>query len=88
MYVSSVVFGLYHLSNYANQEVLFYALSPIIVGSQLLGGFLLAYLRLKHGLRWSILAHAVFNALVVIPSAWLFQGKTVICNLTEKQLRR
>lgn len=78
VYVSSMFFGLYHLSNYTNQEILFYALSPIIVGSQLLGGFLLAYLRLKQGLRWSILAHAAFNALVVIPSALLLHGKTVI----------
>lgn len=78
VYVSSLVFGLYHLFNYSNQEVLFYALAPIIVGSQLFGGFLLAYLRVKHGLRWSILAHAVFNALIVIPSALLVHGKTVI----------
>lgn len=78
VYISSVVFGLYHLPNYANQEVLFYALAPIIVGSQLLGGFLLAYLRLKYGLRWAILLHAVFNALFTIPSALLFHGKTVI----------
>ena len=78
VYTSSVVFGLYHLSNYTNNEVLFYLISTIIVGSQLLGGFLLAYLRLKHGLPWSILTHAVFNALMVIPSALFMQGKTVI----------
>lgn len=78
VYLSSIAFGLYHLSNYANQEILFYALSPIIVGSQLLGGFLLAYLRLKQGVSWSILAHATFNAMMIIPSALLFQGKTVI----------
>src|SRR5690606_8352805 len=78
VYISSVVFGLYHLFNYTNQEVLFYMLAPIIVGSQLLGGFLLAYLRLKYGLRWSILLHAVFNALFTIPSVLLYRGKTVI----------
>ncbi|MEC3879700.1 CPBP family intramembrane glutamic endopeptidase [Parapedobacter sp. 10938] len=78
MYISSVFFGLYHLSNYANQEVLFYALAPIIVGSQLLGGFLLAYLRLKYGLRWAILLHAVFNALFTIPTVLLYHGKTII----------
>lgn len=78
VYISSVVFGLYHLFNYTNQEVLFYMLAPIIVGSQLLGGFLLAYLRLKYGLRWSILLHAVFNALFTIPSVLLYHGKTVI----------
>lgn len=78
VYVSSIVFGFYHLTNYTNQEALFYMLSPIIIGSQLKGGFLLAYLRLKHGLTWSILAHAVFNALAVIPSMFFLHGKTVI----------
>jgi len=78
VYISSVAFGLFHLVNYTNREVLFFAFSPIIVGSQLLGGFLLAYLRLKHGLPWSILAHAAFNTLITIPSVLLLHGKTVI----------
>ena len=66
------------LSSIHTRQILFYALSPIIVGSQLLDGFLLAYLRLKQGVSWSILAHATFNVLMIIPSALLFQGKTVI----------
>lgn len=78
VYGSSVLFALAHMSNYNNHEVLFYLLAPVIVGSQLVGGFLMAYLRLKHGLRWSILMHAVFNAVIIVPITLFIHGKTVI----------
>ena len=38
----------------------------------------MAYLRLKHGLRWSILLHAVFNALIIVPITLSIHGKIVI----------
>jgi len=78
VYGSSIIFALVHMSNYDNREVLFYLLAPIIIGSQLVGGFLMAYLRLKHGLRWSILLHAVFNALIIVPITLSIHGKIVI----------
>ncbi|MFC3197635.1 CPBP family intramembrane glutamic endopeptidase [Parapedobacter deserti] len=78
VYGSSVLFALVHMSNYDNHEVLFYLFAPVIVGSQLVGGFLMAYLRLKHGLRWSILMHAVFNAVIIVPVTLSIHGATVI----------
>lgn len=56
VYISSVLFGLLHMTNYENNQWLFYVLTPIIVSSQSLGGFVLAYLRLREGLLWSMFA--------------------------------
>ncbi len=78
VYVSSAAFGLWHIINYANREPLFFLLSPFLLSSQLFGGFVLAYLRLQHGLRWSILAHATFNALVLGVSIIFTHGKVIL----------
>lgn len=74
VYISSVLFGLVHLGNYENNQWLFYVLAPIIVSSQSLGGFVLAYLRLREGLLWSMFAHALFNATVILFSVIFDQG--------------
>ncbi len=60
--------------NYENGQPLFYALLPIIVSSQTLGGLVLAYLRLHEGLLWSMFAHGLFNATVGLLSLLLLQG--------------
>lgn len=55
VYGSSVVFGLIHLVNYENNDWAFYFLSPLVVMSQMTGGFILAFLRTRFSLRWSLI---------------------------------
>lgn len=74
VYFSSIAFGLIHSINYENSQPLFYALLPIIVSPQALGGLFLAYLRLREGLLWSMFAHALFNATVGLLSLLFLQG--------------
>ncbi len=66
LYFSILTFGLAHVFNYENREFIFYLLSPIIIGSQLIGGFLLSYSRVKLGFIWSLLQHIVFNLLLLL----------------------
>ncbi|MDQ8006540.1 MAG: CPBP family glutamic-type intramembrane protease [Pedobacter sp.] len=63
-YYTAIIFGLVHLSNYKDLTVtdpsfVFY------IGSQAFGGLGLGYLRIKYGLIYSMLFHALFNLLMV-----------------------
>lgn len=66
VYISSIGFGLIHISNYTNSGTLFLALSPIIVISQLIGGLILAFLRVRLNFLWGVLFHASWNFFVAI----------------------
>jgi len=65
-YAFALAFGYIHLFNFelTTNVVL---LSPILVAPQIILGFLLGYLRIKLGLIYSILLHALFNGVLMIP---------------------
>ncbi|WBV61830.1 CPBP family intramembrane metalloprotease [Chryseobacterium camelliae] len=69
VYAFSIVFGFVHLDNYVNDSPLFYALSPLIIISQLSGGIMLSYIRVRLNIFYSFLYHAVWNGLfaIVVP---------------------
>jgi len=64
-YVSALLFGLLHATNFNGSFFLILALSPILVGPQIIGGLILGYVRMKHGLVYSILFHAAGNILTL-----------------------
>jgi membrane protease YdiL (CAAX protease family) len=74
VYVSAVAFGFIHLDNYTNDSWKFYALSPLIIISQLSGGFILSYIRVRLNILYSLFYHAVWNLLfaLVVPFVILF----------------
>lgn len=84
VYSSSLLFGLIHISNYENNQWLFYVLIPVIVSSQSLGGFVLAYLRLREGFLWSMMAHALFNATFILFSLLFNQNRLVVEETNER----
>lgn len=61
VYSSSIFFGLIHIGNYENTGWLFYAIAPFLVLSQTIGGFILAYLRVKFNFWLGVLFHAMWN---------------------------
>lgn len=65
-YLSSIVFGLIHLTNVlpANPLILFLCI-PLIF-PQTIMGFLFGYVRLKNGLIWGMLFHFLNNLLVFL----------------------
>ena len=65
-YAFATVFGLIHSSNYNNTSLLFYLLIPIIISSQIFGGVMYGYVRIKLGFWWGVLLHATFNLLLTV----------------------
>ncbi len=66
LYGSTLIFGFYHITNFElSREVLL--LSPILVAPQLCVGVFLAYIRVRFGLLWAILLHALYNFALIGP---------------------
>lgn len=65
VYISAVCFGMLHATNYSNNSTLFYLLSPLIVLSQLIGGLILSYVRIRLNFFWGVLFHGLWNLFAV-----------------------
>jgi len=94
VYSSTIIFGLVHITNYANTEWIFFVLAPFIILTQLTGGFIIAYLRVRFNFWWGYMYHALWNftAIFIIGSFFmLFTEDTHIktddyeLNIQEKQ---
>lgn len=68
VYFMSVSFGLIHIFNYNNQNfvLILIILSPFIVLSQIFGGFILTYTRVRINFLWGVILHSIWNFLVII----------------------
>lgn len=66
IYGLSISFGLVHVSNYANNDFWFYVFAPLLVISQLFGGFVISYLRVRLNFWWGCLFHFSWNFIFVI----------------------
>lgn len=88
VYISSIFFGLIHITNYENDETEFYILAPLIVASQMIGGFVLAFIRVKFNLFWAIFYHFLWNSFVAIMALYSdytaepFRDKTPCYDMT------
>ncbi len=63
-YVSALMFGAVHMTNYQNGDSLFF-LFPIFTFPQIVMGIFLGYIRLKQGFIWSVLLHALHNFILL-----------------------
>lgn len=76
VYLSILIFGFIHSSNYANESVLFYLFLPIIVATQLIGGVFLTFLRVRFNMLTSISSHILWNvSLTLLPLFIVFFEK-------------
>jgi len=66
VYILSMGFGFAHLSNYLNESKLFLILSPFIIFSQLIGGLIITYIRVRINFIWGVFYHWLWNFLFVI----------------------
>ncbi len=70
-YGFAILFGYVHITNYElTTNVLL--ISPVLVAPQIILGLLLGMIRVKLGLIYSIIFHAVYNAILVIPGVLLY----------------
>ncbi|KUJ50832.1 CPBP family intramembrane glutamic endopeptidase [Chryseobacterium sp. JAH] len=76
VYTMSIAFGLVHASNYYNDSLSFYLLLPLIILSQLSGGFVLSYIRVRINFYYGFIYHALWNliAALIIPSIVLLMS--------------
>ena len=84
VYVSSVIFGFGHLTNYTNDGFWFYVFSPIIISYQLIGGLVTAFIRVKYNFFYGILYHALWNALIIFPLIFIDNFSSPYQEKTEK----
>lgn len=82
-YLFAFVFGVIHITNYENDQNIFFALSPIIIFSQSYGGLIMGYIRMHLGLKWSILHHALHNFFIVIILGLFIGNDTSISEKNE-----
>lgn len=85
LYVMILLFGFIHIPNYDNSETLFFFFSPILVGSQLIGGIGLSYIRIKVGFLWAVLAHSIFNLSVIL--VLIFANNIELISKSEENLK-
>ena len=65
-YVLTFGFAFYHITNFEITSQILY-LSPLLVAPQLFIGLLLGYIRVRLGLEWAMLLHALYNLLIIGP---------------------
>lgn len=89
VYISSILFGFVHLNNYVNDSWEFYALSPLIIASQLSGGLILSYIRVRLNILYSMLYHAIWNFLfaIIVPSAYVLFTPAFVENTSYYQIK-
>ena len=63
---SSIAFGLVHASNFTGNIRYLIGFSFILGSPQILGGFILGYVRMNNGLRYSILFHFLINSILLL----------------------
>ena len=93
VYTSASLFALAHISNYDNNEFLFYVLAPLLILSQLIGGLVITFIRVRLSFLYGVFYHIIWNFLVIlaIPALIIeFQNPLKISNnlytlnITEK----
>lgn len=66
VYTSAIFFGLIHISNFANNTTLFYILSPLLVISQLTGGLIISFIRIRLNFISGVIFHSAWNFIFII----------------------
>ena len=61
MYISAMLFGFVHISNFADFLSIDIWKYPLLVFPQLCLGLAAAYIRLRYGFKYSVLLHSVNN---------------------------
>lgn len=74
LWVSATFFALIHMGNFTDFDYTkYFYWVPFMVGAQFIVGLVLSYIRLNHGMKWAILFHGVYNAVLIIPAIYFFE---------------
>jgi membrane protease YdiL (CAAX protease family) len=74
VYCSSALFALVHMTNFTEFDYgKYFYLVPFLVAAQFVVGLVLSYIRLNHGMKWAIIFHGVYNAVLIIPAVYFYE---------------
>jgi len=74
IFISSALFAIVHLGNFTDFDYTqYFYWVPFIVGAQFLIGLVLSYIRLNYGMKWAIIFHGVYNAILIIPAIYFYE---------------
>lgn len=74
VYFSSAMFALVHMANFTDFDYgKYFYWVPLLVAAQFVIGLVLSYIRLNHGMKWAIIFHAVYNAVLIIPAIYFYE---------------
>mgnify|MGYP006184564043 CR=1 FL=1 len=74
VFISSALFGLVHLMNFTDFDYAqYFYWVPFMVGAQFFIGLVLSYIRLNYGMKWAIIFHGVYNAILIIPAVYFYE---------------
>jgi hypothetical protein len=75
VWISSALFALVHMGNFTDFDYAkYFYWVPFMVGAQFLVGLVLSYIRLNYGMKTAILFHGVYNAVLIIPAVYFYEG--------------
>ncbi|HET8858421.1 hypothetical protein [Marivirga sp.] len=86
-YLFVVAFGAVHISNYKDESIGIILLSPLLVLPQIIGGTVIAYLRMNLGFFWGFLQHALFNSALMIFAFYFNVEEKVMINNDDYKLK-
>lgn len=64
-YSLTLLFALYHLSNYSPFSIKLLLVAPILISSQVISSLFLGYIRINFGFVWAIGYHIVWNSMLI-----------------------
>jgi membrane protease YdiL (CAAX protease family) len=73
VYISAILFGLIHLSNFTSLDYAtqFY-LIPLLIGEQVIMGLLFSFIRLRYGMKWAMIYHGLYNGFFTVAYLLIF----------------
>lgn len=75
IWISSTLFALVHMGNFTDFDYgKYFYWVPFLVGIQFAVGLVLSYIRLNHGMKWAIIFHGVYNAVLIIPAVYFYEA--------------
>ncbi|WP_194977049.1 CPBP family glutamic-type intramembrane protease [Aquiflexum lacus] len=74
VYSSSALFALVHMGNFIDFDYgRYFYWVPFLVAIQFVVGLVLSHIRLNHGMKWAIIFHGVYNAVLIIPAVFFYE---------------
>jgi membrane protease YdiL (CAAX protease family) len=68
LYFTSIAFGLAHISNYLIGINKIWFIIPLLIAPQLTFGFILGFIRVKYGFKWSVYSHMLNTFMTLLPA--------------------